>query len=57
MKLKALLSSAGFGSAEQGGQIVIDQFADALNSDVRWRIGGDGFRVECVMPLAREDGR
>ncbi len=45
-----------FGTAEQRGQVVIHQFADAFNGEVRRRIIGNGFGIQCVMALAREDG-
>jgi len=45
-----------FSRAEQLRQIVIHQFADAFNGDVRRRIIGNGFGIQRVMALAREDG-
>lgn len=46
----------GWRLPSQSLQIVIDQFADAFNGEVRRRIVGNGFGIQRVMALAREDG-
>lgn len=43
-------------TSQESGQSVIYKFADALNGEVRRRIIGNGFGIQRVMALAREDG-
>src|ERR1051326_9318155 len=43
--------------SRQGGSIKVDELADALDGEVRRRIGREDFRIERVMSLARQDAR
>ena len=44
-------------AAEQGGQIVAPQIANAFDRDVGRRTSRDSLRVVRVLPLAHEHGR
>lgn len=50
-----LFCRAGVDYAEQGGEIIFDQFADALNRKVSRGIGREIFLIQRVMALAGRD--
>lgn len=42
---------------EQRANVGIEQRPDAFDAEIGRRIGGNNGRIQCVVPLTREDGR
>jgi len=49
-------TTCGISSSKQGVQVVVDEFPNAADADIRGRIAGQGLWISGVVPLAREHG-